>query len=195
MSKSYTEEELRAEVTAMEQAVRDEAEKAMRILERRARSKIKTMKADHRALKARIAMLEGETEEGARTYTQEELDAKIRHVEKRCYAEARAVIEETEQRALEEIGKWRSKAKDLGDSDAATAEEEAKEREKEDAAADDYDLSKYRWSKRVIQQVMRKYEIDDEMKLVAAAVHFDNGDRYLNKAELESGAKVLSEGS
>jgi len=188
--KRYTEADLQREVRGMETACRKEAERALAELERRARSRIKELKADGKALRSRIAHLEGKST-GDRTYTQAELDAEVLKVEKRAYSEARATIEETEERWRAALDRWRRKAKDLGDKEAKEDEARATEEEKALEDASEFDLSKYRWSERVIKQVMKKFGLKDADALVKAAVAFDNGDRYLNKAELEEGAKAL----
>src|SRR5690606_31004122 len=103
-----------------------------------------------------------------------------------------AVIQETEQRARAAIAKWRAKAKALGDTDAAADEKAEQARDAAEAAAGEFDMSKYRWSERVAQQVMKKFGVDSMEKLIEASIQFDNGDRYLNKQELEEGAQLLT---
>lgn len=185
------EDKLRRELAAMEAACREEAERALKELERRARTKIADLKADNKALRSRNALLEGKAE-GERVFTQAEVDALLQKTETACYSEAHSVIQETEQRAREAIAKWRRKAKDLGDKDAAADEQAEQAREAAEAEVGEFDISKYRWSDRVAQQVMKKFSLTSVEKLVEAAMQFDNGDRYLNKQELEEGARVLT---
>ncbi|GIW71791.1 MAG: hypothetical protein KatS3mg102_1333 [Planctomycetota bacterium] len=194
--RTYTKEELEREVAAMERACRAAAERALKETERRARAVIAELRAEIKALRSRVAQLEGEGRGGGeRLYTQAEVDELRVKIEKECFTEARQAIEETERRAREAIARWRRRAQQLGDQQAEAEETEEEQRQAAAATADEYDLSKYRYSEGVLQSVMKKYGIEDAQKLIEAAAQFDNGDRYLNRGELEQGAEALKSAS
>ncbi|MHC4391589.1 MAG: hypothetical protein ACYS22_09765, partial [Planctomycetota bacterium] len=141
---------------------------------------------------SRMRVLEGNAT-GERLYTEPELLERVIKAEKLAYTEARAVMEEMEEHALLEIRRWRTRAIELGDTEA---QEEAEREKAEDEAkeeAGEFDISKFRWSDRVLKQVLKKFDLGDKEQtmVIEAAIEFDNGDRYLNRVELERGAKAF----